>query len=201
MKHPLLTLAILLFVSSFVFAGCSSSESPYDSVDRPDKTITLSVSAPANRTTKATADHSLRFIAILYKGVFNEGSTAGVSPEFVERKELLASDKTGQITFSVEEGKYSIILFADYIPSDSERDSESGLYPDKYYNTNGAEPNNIMKAGVITLKSSPEINNDNLDCFSHMLTVTKNSLKLEKAIELKRMTAKICVKRDRKSVV
>lgn len=165
-----------------LLAGCSSTEI-IDSPQQPakkGKTITLSLSAPENATTRADADHQLRYVAKLI-----EGDLTGQSIEVKERKESIVSNNDDTtITFVVEQGDYTIVLFADYVPSSSSKDDKD-CYPDSYYDTHS----NALPQKVSINKF--EINNDNLDCFGKVIKVAKGEEEVVENVTLFRLVSKI----------
>ena len=122
MTKTIKKLTALLFSATvlILLGGCSSTEiidSPQEPAKK-GKTITLSLSAPENASTRADADHQLRYVAKLV-----EGDLAGQDIEVKERKESIVSNNDDTtITFVVEQGDYTIILFADYVPSSTTKD-------------------------------------------------------------------------------
>ena len=179
-------------IISLMLSACTSTEvidNPFTPTEE-SRTITLTLSNPNEGNTRAGENHDghkLRYSAKLLKGIL-KSTTAGVDPEFVERKEILATDNEGTITFSVPEGEYTIILFADYIPEDQQPD-DKGLYQDCYYNTAYTESGRPSHQ-VFTVNKF-EINNDNLDCFGSFITLTKTSQKIEKDLTLSRLVGKV----------
>ena len=144
-----------------MLSACTSTEvidNPFTPTEE-SRTITLTLSNPNEGNTRAGENHDghkLRYSAKLLKGIL-KSTTAGVDPEFVERKEILATDNEGTITFSVPEGEYTIILFADYIPEDQQPD-DKGLYQDCYYNTAYTEsgrPSHQVLTLIVSAALSP----------------------------------------------
>lgn len=107
--------------------------------------------------------YQLRYTAKLYTQVtvkpnvqiYTDGSN------LVQTIEQLASDGNRVIFKNVEDGKYFVTIFADYVENGVTKD-ENGHYPDKYYSTPGGS-----KAQKITYiaKDEERFNNHNLDCF------------------------------------
>lgn len=184
MTKTIKKLTALLFSATILIllGGCSSTEiidSPQEPAKK-GKTITLSLSAPENASTRAGSDHKLRYVAKLASGKLDDASF-----KLQERKESIVSEgENTTITFSVEEGEYMIILFADYIPNNSTPD-EHNCYPDYYYNTNYTD-----KPFIIDIKSF-ELNNDNMDCFGNVIKVKKGPEQVTKEVSLKRLVSKI----------
>lgn len=184
MTKTIKKLTALLFSATvlILLGGCSSTEiidSPQEPAKK-GKTITLSLSAPENASTRADADHQLRYVAKLV-----EGNLAGQSIEVKERKESIVSNNDDTtITFVVEEGDYTIILFADYVPSSSTKDDDN-CYPDSYYDTH---INDLPQKVSI---NKFELNNDNLDCFGTVIKVTKGEEEVVENVSLFRLVSKI----------
>ena len=157
-------------IISLMLSACTSTEvidNPFTPTEE-SRTITLTLSNPNEGNTRAGENHDghkLRYSAKLLKGIL-KSTTAGVDPEFVERKEILATDNEGTITFSVP-----------------------GLYQDCYYNTAYTESGRPSHQ-VFTVNKF-EINNDNLDCFGSFITLTKTSQKIEKDLTLSRLVGKV----------
>ncbi len=176
---------ILPLLSITVLISCTTTdiiENPEVSGDK-GKTLTVSLSTPADERTRASADHKLRFIATLIPGSFT--SHTNIRGEAV-RKEVVADaeDSPMTITFTVPDGDYSIITFADYIPIASQPD-EKGCYEDYYYNTHDSK-----NAEIVHIKKM-ELNNDNLDCFGAFKEIKKSSTESEFSITLARKVSKI----------
>lgn len=183
MTKTIKKLTALLFSATILIllGGCSSTEiidSPQEPAKK-GKTITLSLSAPENASTRAGSDHKLRYVAKLIEGSLDENL------EVAERKESIVSDgEETTITFSVEQGKYTIILFADYIPGSSTK-GDDDCYPDSYYDTNiDGRPQNVSIQKF-------EMNNDNLDCFGNVIKVDKGEEEVVENITLFRLVSKI----------
>lgn len=183
MTKTIKKLTALLFSATILIllGGCSSTEiidSPQEPAKK-GKTITLSLSAPENASTRAGSDHKLRYVAKLIKGSLDENL------EVAERKESIVSEgEETTITFSVEQGKYTIILFADYIPGSSTK-GDDDCYPDSYYDTNiDGRPQNVSIQKF-------EMNNDNLDCFGNVIKVDKGEEEVVENITLFRLVSKI----------
>lgn len=174
-------LNVVLPLAATIMAGaCSSTEI----IDQPSgtakkgKTISLSVSSPQIQQTRGSHDnHKLRYIAKLVEGNMKD------TRNLLDRKEVIASDGDATITFSVEEGLYTIVLFADYI--DSDEPDETGCYTDCYYDTHDPNYPEIMKI------SRFDVNNDNLDCFGAVISVDKGEEEVVRDIVLERKVSKI----------
>ena len=183
MTKTIKKLTALLFSATvlILLGGCSSTEiidSPQEPAKK-GKSITLSLSSPESTATRADNDHKLRYVAKLIKGSLDENL------EVAERKESIVSEgEETTITFSVEQGKYTIILFADYIPGSSTK-GDDDCYPDSYYDTNiDGRPQNVSIQKF-------EMNNDNLDCFGNVIKVDKGEEEVVENITLFRLVSKI----------
>lgn len=169
--------------------GCPVSCTSTDIIDDTDmpgdseKSLTVSFSAPVNEGTRANADHKLRFIATLIPGSFISHTH---KREEAVRKEVVATedDSSMTVTFTVPDGDYTIITFADYIPITSQAD-ENGYYEDYYYNTHDA-----TNAEIIHIKKI-DLNNDNMDCFGAFKEIKKSSAESEFSVTLSRKVSKI----------
>lgn len=182
MTKTIKKLTALLFSATILIllGGCSSTEiidSPQEPAKK-GKTITLSLSAPENASTRAGSDHKLRYVAKLIEGSLDN------SRNEIDRKENIISEGKTTITFSVVEGLYTIVIFADYIPSDAISSNSDGNN-DYYYDThNTTEPQNI------SIKKH-EVNNENMDCFGAIIEVDKTADKVEETITLARLVSKV----------
>lgn len=154
--------------------------------------IAFNIKAPEFLTTRASSDHKLRFTAKLFKDKYN--TDEGV--QFLEMKQGVATDGNCTIIFSVPQGDYSVLIFADYIPENISPDSQ-GRYEDTYYDTSSKDEN-IRMIAFTTNDSGHQliqrncINNDNYDCFSaYTGLINKTELKVEKDVVLKRAASKV----------
>ena len=176
----------------FFSASCVSTESldvssPSDSSKNQ---ITLLLSSPAEVSTRSDHDgFSLRYVAKLLKVNYGTNTT------LIDRKEIIESSDNSEnkIIFKADPGsKYYVYIFADYIPSESEKDKD-GYYPDYFYNTKSED-------GVVTLNNHPEggtkispnfFNNDNYDCFNISHLVEKKNDEVRLSEPLQRAVAKV----------
>lgn len=137
----------------------------------------------------AHAGHKLRFTAKLYSGTFGD-KNGGETPSFQETKQALADNNATQtIIFTVPQGKYSILLFADYIPSESQAD-DSGIYPDCYYNTYSNNENDGVDM-ITKVTNRSYLNNENYDCFCGWISVEKKEAEVEEDIILQRPVSRV----------
>lgn len=188
-----------ILVPAFLAAGCTSTDviEPSSPSGKSDL-ITLTVSAPeavlsSTRADETHAGHQLRYVAELYKA---NGNYPINKDNFIARKELLASEGSLIQFQAPETGKYVATLFADYIPESTTKD-DNGHYPDKYYRTMPSQVSEYGKIGILGNGNSElppySINNDNYDCFSKTLNITKEAATYEATISLTRAVAKIIV--------
>lgn len=188
-------IAISAVLAGAALIGCTSTDvvEPPAGEANAGKEISLSISAPeANGATRADTDHKLRYTAKLFQGDYIKDSF-----KFLERKEAIATDgESATIVFSVPEGTYSVILFADYIPSNSSP-KDNGLYEDRYYDTSAENESVTMKAFTTNNGSTALdyncINNDNYDAFAAYQVINKTEGKYETSIELSRIVSKVRV--------
>ena len=191
-----LGLSFISLLTAMSVSSCSETEIVAfpEGEPQPGKEITLNISAPADASTRATSDHKLRFTAKLFKGKY------GSDPKdnFIEKKQAIASEGKGTIVFSVPQGDYSVLLFADYIPNSTQADSE-GLYEDAYYDTSSKDEE-IRMIAFTTNTSSHDliqkhcINNDNYDCFSaYTGVINKTESVYEENFVLERAVSKVRV--------
>lgn len=187
------TLARLMWVASaaVMLSACASTDIiEEDAIKEKSEEITLFLSTPEkNGDTRADNDHVLRYTAKLFEGDYVKD---GIN--FRERKEVLATSGDPTITFSVPVGTYTVVLFADYIPKDSQPD-ENGHYADRYYDTSSEKEDVSMRAftdklGTVKLPYNC-INNDNYDCFSNYRVIAKTEEKYERDVTLQRAVSKI----------
>lgn len=168
-------------VSLFLCQGCTSTELveiPGEQPAKPD-VISISLSAP-HLETRADATHRLRYTARLFSGNTETGHI-----EFIKKKQMLEGESSTVLVFDgVEEGTYTITLFADYVPANSEPD-DNGEYPDYYYDTSGYEDIVMKDAGKEFL------NNDHYDCFGKYIIVKKEAEEKRETVALPRIVAKV----------
>lgn len=177
-------------------AACTSTEvtDPSEQDRMLGEEITLSISTPeASASTRADDTHKLRYTAKLFRGDYKK------EIDFIERKEEIASDGKATITFNVsQEGTYSVILFADYLPANANPDA-SAHYEDRYYDTTSEDENFTMLAFYKMNGPTPValdygcVNNDNYDAFAAYRTINKTEEKFEVDVTLNRVVSKVRV--------
>ncbi|MDE6298979.1 MAG: hypothetical protein K2M10_04975 [Muribaculaceae bacterium] len=170
--------ALPLLLSLF---SCSSTEVTDSLNPAPESSsISITLSAPEIKS-RAGSDHMLRYTAHLIKGDIDHDSNTTV----VEKKQMIEGTDGNTLTFEgVDEGTYSITLFADYIPTNTTK-KENGEYDDVYYKTDVYNQIDIKTTG------SGMINNDNYDCFGEYVVIKKEAAEKHEAVALKRLVAKV----------
>ncbi|MDE6578874.1 MAG: hypothetical protein K2K58_11975 [Muribaculaceae bacterium] len=170
----------LLLISASLFAGCSQTDiiGSKDSPNLNGDVISLTLSAPEIQT-RADASHKLRYTAKLLKGNVDKGDI-----ELVQKKQIIEGATNTLVFEGVEEGVYTITLFADYIPIATQPDAD-GVYPDVYYDTSATEDIEMKSVGKTI------INNDNYDCFGTYIVLTKEAEEKRESISLPRIVSKI----------
>ena len=188
-----ITRSLLAIGIAATMASCADTE--VVSVDgTPGDEITLNLIAPEGASTRAGSDHKLRFTAKLYKGKYD----AANGYQFLEKKQGVITDGDDKCTivFSVPQGDYSVLLFADYILASGEPDSQ-GFYEDEYYDT--SENNENIRMIAFSTNTSDHslihkncINNENYDCFYYYTGVfNKTEQKYERDCILTRAVSKV----------
>lgn len=182
------SLSLLLPASLFLFTACVSTQTEElaQTAEKSGKVV-LNISSPDKDKTRAGSDHKLRYTAKLYFGNTATGLT------FKERQEIIEGDVAdNKIEFEVPTRQsYTILVFADYIPSTSQL--SQGSYGDYYYNTqsdNSYTMNFTPQSSANTLTAS-FFNNDYYDCFSGAVTGQKPETLVEHPMTLKRAVAKV----------
>ena len=176
------TYGLMTMIASLAICqSCTSTElldNMGDTDYKPD-VISISLSAPRVET-RADATHKLRYTARLFKGNTETGSI-----QFVQKKQMLEGESSTVLVFEgVEEGTYTITLFADYVPSSTVAD-ENGEYPDHYYDTSQNEDIEMKEFG------KEFINNDHYDCFGKYIVVKKEAEEKRETVALPRIVAKV----------
>ena len=194
MKNFKLSISAAFCILSAFLTGCAETEvvGINETENETGQEIILNISAPDALKTRAGSDHKLRFTAKLFKDRYNSSQ----GNQFLEKKQGVATDGECTIVFSVPQGDYSVLLFADYIPNTTEADSK-GFYEDAYYDTSSNDE--IIQMIAFTTNSSDHtllqkhcINNDNYDCFSaYTGIINKTDMKYEKDFVLERAVAKV----------
>lgn len=197
MKTTQLTMPVIMlaFFSMLATVGCTSTDvmDPSDNTEK-GTTITLNVASPdayvfSPTRAESHVGHQLRYVAKLFKNDKYSGE------QFIERKEILASDVTNMIIFQQPAADYIVRIFADYVDSEATA-NDNGEYPDKYYDTSSKDGKIKMKAiqnetGNTVYPSKININNDDYDCFAIEHTFTKTALIYEQSLTLKRAVSKV----------
>lgn len=197
-----LFIVLLSFVTLLSFNSCVSSETlePESLIVKGEKSdeIVLTLSTPHETSTRAEGNphegYKLRYVAKLFPTI----NGSNLQNDGYQRAEIIENDENeNKIIFKVphydsEIKKYTIIVFADYIPIDYQ--SENGKFKDYFYNTSSEDESIIMNstpASPNTNLSPSFFNNDNYDCFGIVFEAYKDAKKIEETIELKRLVAKV----------
>ena len=184
----------LMILTSFALTSCVSTDTLESQKEKQEaECIVLNLSAPAEGATRADDSHVLRYTAKLFTG-----SPSNLDKSSMQRQELIEGRKSvygneNQIVFYLDPNtRYSIYVFADYIPKDKVADS--GETPDYYYDTHIEDSyfRILTNPGVNNTEVSSEFfNNEHYDCFFGLVTDLKNDGKNEHNIILKRAVAKV----------
>lgn len=184
---------IIAMCMTILVVGCTSTELVDDShpTEAKGQTITLNISCPeAAASTRADNDlhagHVLRYSAILYSG-----GELRTGKEFERQEAIVSAEENKRFTFKVPEETYSCVVFADYIPSDSEPNSD-GLYGNKYYNVTDPRERIYMRSFIdfSTFANGNQrvdercFNNENYDCFAYIEENIKKEAD-EKIVDIK----------------
>lgn len=160
----LTNLSLFLSIICFWLTSCVSSEI-IDSPDSPETAsdeIVLHLSSPDDVKTRASNHdgYKLRYVAKL----FSTKSAQGGDFILKQRKDITEGETDGnEITFKAEEGKYYVMVFADYIPVESSKNVDN-IYPDCFYDTSSTDIDIKTKKNYKIDETF--FNSDNLDCFS-----------------------------------
>ena len=182
-------LGILVFLSS-----CSSdtgAPSPNE-VSKVSESIVLSLNVE-DLSTRADNSYKLRYVAQIFQG---SSSNSWDTPE--SRQEIIDGEsQQNQIVFKVAADKdYTIMVFADYVPSTSL--PTDGLYNDYFYDTHTISksvsilttPGNKNNQNI----SADFFNNEHYDCFYAIETFHKDQYEKVINLTLKRVTSKVVFK-------
>lgn len=181
----------LLLSATSLLASCVSTDTLEPSVSEADSNyIVLSVSSPPDVSTRAGTGYKLRYTAKIFTGA--SSSNWGSTP--IDRQEIIEGESSdNKIVFKVDpDNSYTVMVFADYIPSDFKAD-ESGHYPDYFYNTTNSKRSTVRTTpGSDEEKVSAEFfNNDNYDCFYVQESVVKKEKEVNLDLTLKRVTSQV----------
>lgn len=181
-----------LWVLFGALSSCVSTEPVDPSSGSDDKVpLVLNLKMDEAASTRAEANHSgfkLRYIAKMFEGSFANLNSVK------ERKEMIAAGDANQMVFYVDPNQtYSFIVYADYIPSDTQKNSDNE-YGDYYYDTH-------TNKDMVTMLTSPKgnfsdvtvdfFNNDNYDFFAGAVQIEKRDETIIRDVVLKRRVAKV----------
>lgn len=176
----------LIFTSLFV--SCVSTDIIEPEDHQFSNELILSISTPEEVATRADNGYKLRYIAKIFRG---SSSAAWGSP--LDRQEIIDGEKNNQIIFKVEPNdNYAIMVFADYIPANSQPGS-NGLYDDYFYNTQLSQRSTLRTTpGSDVEEVSPAFfNNHNYDSFFAIEKLYKDIDEKTVNMTLKRITAQV----------
>lgn len=173
----------LLGVLLCLLAACTQLENEIEGLDS-NKTVTVSLQAPEAILTPLTRNGeagsvALRFIAEIWK--YDE-SSAGYSTKYL-RLEKKADGGATNTTFSFDiaaQGKYRMLLWADYIDAASVAGEEDGTFTDKYYVTNFSNTSGEYK-GLKAIKvngNNYALNTEARDAFYKTVDFEKGGLQV-----------------------
>lgn len=197
MKRLLSLLSVASILGLFSLTSCVSTDTMEPEIKSDSsKKLILNFSTPEALTTRATDGYKLRLSAKLYSG-----SLSNLDGRIEKREELIYGEKgngdvVNQVVFDVPTGyNYSILVFADYIPSSFQPDA-SGRYNDYFYDTSRYKDAVTMLATPGNKNTEDAditfFNNDNYDCFSaKQYLEIKNAEEVVFNLELKRAVAKV----------
>lgn len=177
----------------FTFSSCVSTETMEPEMENDQNRIVLNLDSPTPDGTRADSNHKLRYVAKLFMGYKNNLST-----DIYYRKEIIEGDasqgdKANQIIFDVPKGTYTIIVFADYIPVDRQKNNQ-GEYGDYYYDTSKKDVVTVLPTPGDKNSEKPSasfFNNDNYDCFMGLVTIEKTEKKEICNMALQRIVSKV----------
>lgn len=151
--------------------------------------LVLELKAPAEVMTRALDGYQLRYVAQIFYG---SSSQSWGNP--LDRKEIIDGKSDNRIVFQVSPGSnYTIMVFADYIPSEYTAGT-NGLYQDYFYNTHTYAKSVVMRTtpGNDSQAVSPDFfNNDGYDCFFGIEKLYKDEKEVIVSMTLKRAAAQV----------
>lgn len=171
--------------------SCVSTDlvEPSDEAASTAKEIVLNLSAPAEAATRADNGYKLRYVATIYRG-----KNANSWGNALDRREIIDGENSNRIVFQVDpKDDYAILVFADYIPKDTEPGA-NGRYADYFYNTNRMEKTVYIRTtpGSDKTTVSPDFfNNPNYDAFFGQRQLYKDEAEVTVNLTLKRVTAQV----------
>ncbi|MCH5226936.1 MAG: hypothetical protein J1F16_03850 [Muribaculaceae bacterium] len=156
--------------------------------------VVINLTNPKGADTKAGGDYKLRYVARIFQGTTTAALNKAIATAEISTGDLSENNQENQIIFEVQpDSYYTILVFADYIPSETTANS-SGHYKDCFYNTTEDEKTVLLipsPGESSDIISTSFFNNDYHDCFYGMETFEKG--KEEKVINLvlQRAVAKV----------
>ena len=184
--------SVAVFLSVLFLTSCVSTEitEPVsESLKEENSRLVLTMSAPAEVSTRAMEGYKLRYIAKIFSGYTKQNW------QLIQRQEIIDGENdNNEVVFSVPaDANYSIIVFADYIPQEYTKSSD-GTYKDYFYNTKSNQKNVILRTtpGSDSQTVSPQFfNNDGYDCFYGMEKLRKEAPEVVVNMTLKRVAAQV----------
>ena len=177
-----------VLISVSLLTSCVSTETlEPGNMATSTQEIVLNINTPSEAKTRG-AGYKLRYSAKIYEG------TQNIWNKPLERQEIIDGESDNQIIFKVPaNSNYGILVFADYIPEDSQPNSE-GLYADYFYDTTSNSKISQMRTtpgSANSTVSSDFFNNDYYDAFFGSETFLKGVEEKIVDMTLNRTTAKI----------
>lgn len=194
----------LLGVLLCLLAACTQLENEIEGLGS-NKTVTVSLQTPEATLTPLTRSGeaenvALRFVAEIWK---YEETSGSYSTKYL-RLEQKANDGEKNTTFSFDikdQGKYRMLLWADYIDATSVE--SEGMFADKYYVTNFSNTSGEYK-GLKAIKVNGNnfaLNTEARDAFYKTVDFDKGELQVNlQSHTLTRAVGKLVVKEKSKEV-
>lgn len=181
--------SLALFSFAF-FSSCVSTETVEPEPSKSmSKEIVLNLGTVPEVSTRAQEGYKLRYIAKIY-----QGSSSAAWEKHLDRKEIIDGESNNQIIFRVDpNADYGILVFADYIPSNYQADS-NGLYNDYFYNTSKNSKRVMIRTtpgSDASAISTDFFNNPNYDAFYGLKKVHKDVTELKVDMTLSRITSQV----------
>lgn len=194
MKKVMMLLSALLYF----FSACTQMENEVESVNT-GKTVRLSLSMPETSMTpitRAGEEVALRFVAEVWS--YDETAQSYATQVLRREQKAESGTKSAMLSFELEtQGKYRLLLWADYVDAAAEADAE-GCFADKYYDTkftNTATSEYKGLKGVKVNAANFALNTEARDAFYKSVEFEKGETNLElEAQTLTRAVGKLVVK-------
>lgn len=187
-----------------LLAACTQLENEIEGLGS-NKTVTVSLQTPEATLTPLTRNGeagsvALRFIAEIWK---YDDTSEKYSSKYL-RLEKKADEGTTNTTFSfdiADQGKYRMLLWADYIDATSVA-GEEGTFTDKYYVTNFSNESEYKGLKAIKVNGNNfALNTEARDAFYKKVDFEKGELQVNlQSQTLTRAVGKLVVKEKSKDV-